>query len=217
MARLVCEKGPLGGPDLRNRSGPHHWSRPPQCPADAQGSQGIARPRQALALGSRQVHRGRPRLHERHARQRRSRPHVEDLTRRRHGAGRRGHLPLRARREREAQAEGGSLPAVQEQEQAAGRASLADVLRGDAPSGIREWRDRLRCAPAIVVKERVLQYSKKGKGSVDVSQTAGTQRLVLVLAAARGLRAVCSGSSRSSPCRARGGDNEFNQTTVEGE
>lgn len=98
---------------------------------------------------------------------------------------------------------------------AAGRASLADVLRGDAGGGSASG-ESASGAPAIVVKERVLQYSKKGKGSVDVSQTAGTQRLLLVLAALAvfgGLFYVVKEFAMGT----RGGDDEFNQTSVEGE
>ena len=65
------------------------------------------------------------------------------------------------------------------------RASLAEVLSGKAPmaGGAGGGGE----PPAIEVKQRVLQYSKKAAGpaglKIDVSQTAGLTRWILVLVA----------------------------------
>jgi predicted component of type VI protein secretion system len=65
------------------------------------------------------------------------------------------------------------------------RASLADVLSGKAPAspGVGASPD----APKIEVAQRVLQYNKKAAGraglTVDVSQTAGAYRWLLMLVA----------------------------------
>jgi len=63
------------------------------------------------------------------------------------------------------------------------RASLAEVLSGKAPmAGAAAGQ-----APTMEVKQRVLQYSKKAAGpaglKIDVSQTAGWTRWILVLVA----------------------------------
>lgn len=64
------------------------------------------------------------------------------------------------------------------------RASLAEVLSGKAPAGTGAGPAD---ASKIEVKQRVLQYSKKEAGraglGIDVSQTAGPMRWLLVLAA----------------------------------
>jgi pSer/pThr/pTyr-binding forkhead associated (FHA) protein len=65
------------------------------------------------------------------------------------------------------------------------RASLAEVLSGKAPmaGGMGGGGE----PPTIEVKQRVLQYSKKAAGpaglKIDVSQTAGLTRWILVLVA----------------------------------
>jgi len=68
------------------------------------------------------------------------------------------------------------------------RASLAEVLSGKAPlAGAPGSGGGAGDMPAIEVKQRVLQYSKKAAGpagmKIDVSQTAGATRWILILVA----------------------------------
>jgi hypothetical protein len=73
------------------------------------------------------------------------------------------------------------------------RDDFTALLRGEKPRTDRPAAAGLEGGAAIQVKERILQYSKKGKqGSalgLDVSQMAGWQRWLLVLVAL----AVCGG------------------------
>ncbi len=72
-------------------------------------------------------------------------------------------------------------PKVKPKAADSGRQDLASMLRGESKP---EGSPAMAGAASIEIKQRILQYNKKGdKGTVDVTQTAGVTRYLIYAAA----------------------------------